>query len=219
MRGGSIAIGSVVLLLAAGGAPAAAQEPPAQPATQTDNTVPPARVTVDGRPIGNTPVVNVAIPPGTHEIVIETLDGVRREPISVMLAPGEQMRIIRHLGTGGIQLQAQLSFSTQSGSGSGSAMPIVPFPPPQRPLPPRIRVQPRVGVTVPMPGAQGALVSITATQRARILVDGRLVGMTPRRFFLAAGRHRLDVVTDTGRRRKIVLHVRHGQPIRRHIRF
>jgi eukaryotic-like serine/threonine-protein kinase len=76
-------------------APPRSAEPPSPsaqleaPAYVTVDTYPWSRVTLDGRGIGNTPVVALQIKPGAHTLVFETESG-HRHVQSMVLAPGER---------------------------------------------------------------------------------------------------------------------------------
>jgi hypothetical protein len=56
------------------------------------NAIPWGSVYVDGRPIGNTPQIDVALPPGTHRLRVER-DGFRPYDRMIALAPGQRLRI------------------------------------------------------------------------------------------------------------------------------
>jgi hypothetical protein len=49
-------------------------------------------VYIDGRPIGNTPQIDVSLPPGTHRLRVER-DGFRPYDRTIALAPGQRLRI------------------------------------------------------------------------------------------------------------------------------
>jgi hypothetical protein len=88
--------------------PAAASEPATQEQSsavaQADEAAAPARgflfinsrpwgrVLVDGRPIGNTPVVRVPIAPGTHELRVER-DGFYPFETIITVEPGANVRV------------------------------------------------------------------------------------------------------------------------------
>ncbi|HEX4629244.1 MAG TPA: PEGA domain-containing protein [Gemmatimonadales bacterium] len=64
----------------------------AEPALVSVNAIPWGSVYVDGRPIGNTPQIDVALPPGTHRLRVER-DGFRPYDRMIALAPGQRLRI------------------------------------------------------------------------------------------------------------------------------
>ena len=61
------------------------------------NTIPWARVFVDGRDTGkNTPVRSMRVSAGTHRIGLRTADGTMHN-VQVEVAPGETVRLMRRL--------------------------------------------------------------------------------------------------------------------------
>jgi len=49
-------------------------------------------VYLDGRPIGNTPQLDVGVPPGAHRLRVER-DGFRPYERAIEVAPGQRLRI------------------------------------------------------------------------------------------------------------------------------
>jgi serine/threonine protein kinase len=70
-------------------APAASR---AEPALLSINAIPWGTVYIDGRAIGNTPQIDVAVPPGTHRVRVER-DGFRPYERSIAAASGQHLRI------------------------------------------------------------------------------------------------------------------------------
>jgi serine/threonine protein kinase len=68
--------------------PAAEAAVPAPPARFTFTSTVPARVTVDGKPIGKTPV-ELELSPGAHQLGFEDLAGVARQSRKIEVQPGE----------------------------------------------------------------------------------------------------------------------------------
>jgi PEGA domain/Protein kinase domain len=64
----------------------------AEPALLSVNAIPWGSVYVDGRPIGNTPQLDVALPPGTHRLRVER-EGFRPYERTIDAAPGQRLRI------------------------------------------------------------------------------------------------------------------------------
>ncbi len=61
------------------------------------NTIPWARVFVDGRDTGqNTPVRNLRVSSGSHRIGLRTADGTMHN-VNVEVAPGQTVRLMRRL--------------------------------------------------------------------------------------------------------------------------
>ncbi len=56
------------------------------------NAVPWGYVSVDSVPVGNTPLLNLSLPPGRHIVRVER-DGFRPWERDVQLAPGQVVRI------------------------------------------------------------------------------------------------------------------------------
>lgn len=56
------------------------------------NAIPWGSVYLDGRPIGNTPQLDVTVPPGTHRLRVER-DGFRPYERAIEVAPGQRLRI------------------------------------------------------------------------------------------------------------------------------
>jgi len=59
------------------------------PGFLTIDTYPWTKVSVDGRPVGSTPVVRVSLPPGTHTVVMENPGENVRESTTVTIKSGE----------------------------------------------------------------------------------------------------------------------------------
>ncbi len=74
-------------------APTPAAPPPAAPAEAagylTLDTYPWTKVSVDGKPIGSTPLVRVSLPPGTHTVVMENPGEGIRETTTIVVKSGE----------------------------------------------------------------------------------------------------------------------------------
>lgn len=75
----------------------AAPAPPAvtrrmEPALLSINAIPWGSVYLDGRPVGNTPQIDLAVPPGSHRLHVER-DGFRPYDRVIELAPGQRLRI------------------------------------------------------------------------------------------------------------------------------
>lgn len=66
---------------------------PARPSILKLNVLPWARVSIDGRPRGRTPL-DVSLAPGRHVLILENPDFDRRERYELELAPGETRTII-----------------------------------------------------------------------------------------------------------------------------
>jgi serine/threonine protein kinase len=78
-------------------APRAAAPTPTSTATHGTlniNTIPWSNVTLDGRPIGRTPIFNRRVRSGSHRIQLETTDGTRRS-FTVSVPGGETVRFTR----------------------------------------------------------------------------------------------------------------------------
>ncbi len=64
----------------------------AEPALLSVNAIPWGSVYLDGRPIGNTPQIDLAVPPGTHRLRVER-NGFRPYDRVIQVAPGQRLRI------------------------------------------------------------------------------------------------------------------------------
>jgi serine/threonine protein kinase len=64
----------------------------AEPALLSVNAIPWGSVFVDGRPIGNTPQIDIALPPGAHRLRVER-DGFRPYERTIEAASGQHLRI------------------------------------------------------------------------------------------------------------------------------
>jgi serine/threonine-protein kinase len=73
-------------------APRSVAPVPAEPGYLSVNAIPWGSVYLDGRPIGNTPQLDVTVPPGTHRLRVER-DGFRPYERAIEVAPGQRLRI------------------------------------------------------------------------------------------------------------------------------
>ncbi|HVH68064.1 MAG TPA: PEGA domain-containing protein [Gemmatimonadales bacterium] len=64
----------------------------AEPALLAVNAIPWGSVFIDGRPVGNTPLIDITLPAGTHRLRVER-DGFRPYDRMISLAPGQRLRI------------------------------------------------------------------------------------------------------------------------------
>ncbi|HEY8431048.1 MAG TPA: serine/threonine-protein kinase [Sandaracinaceae bacterium] len=71
------------------------------PGTLRVNTTPWSQVYVDGRLIGNTPQMNISLPPGRHTITLVNPQFNIRERVQVTIRSGETETLIRQLAPGG----------------------------------------------------------------------------------------------------------------------
>ncbi len=70
------------------------------PAYLTINSRPWSQVYLDGRPIGNTPRMNVEVRPGAHRITLVNPDFNIRKTITVRVAAGERKKVVEQLVPG-----------------------------------------------------------------------------------------------------------------------
>jgi hypothetical protein len=63
----------------------------------TVSTTPWSAVFLDGRPLGNTPVVRIAVPVGSHFVLMENRDAGVRRKTSVVVRAGEEVRLQENL--------------------------------------------------------------------------------------------------------------------------
>jgi len=73
-------------------APAPAPEVRAEPGSLSINAIPWGSVYIDGRPMGNTPQLDLPVPPGQHKLRVER-QGYRAYERVIDLAPGQRLRI------------------------------------------------------------------------------------------------------------------------------
>jgi hypothetical protein len=62
-------------------------------------TIPPARVRVGDRELGTTPLANVRMPAGRHELTLVPLEGGPPKRATIMIAAGERTRASLTLAT------------------------------------------------------------------------------------------------------------------------
>jgi hypothetical protein len=72
--------------------PPAPLSAPAEPGRLFVSATPWGTLYLDGRPVGNTPVIDLSIPPGSHSIRIAR-DGFQSYERIIEVAPGEQVRL------------------------------------------------------------------------------------------------------------------------------
>jgi len=65
---------------------------PPEPGRLKINLLPWARVSLDGQPLGSTPI-DLEVPAGRHQVLLENPDLDRREARAVQVAPGQETRI------------------------------------------------------------------------------------------------------------------------------
>jgi hypothetical protein len=58
--------------------------------------VPWSQVVLDGRVLGNTPIVNAVVPAGAHRLVLRPADG-SQHTFTVIVRAGETTRVVRNL--------------------------------------------------------------------------------------------------------------------------
>lgn len=73
-------------------APAAAPAVRAEPGSLSINAIPWGSVYIDGRPMGNTPQLDLPVPPGQHKLRVER-QGYRAYERVIDVAPGQRLRI------------------------------------------------------------------------------------------------------------------------------
>ena len=66
--------------------------PSAEPALLSINAIPWGSVYIDGRPVGNTPQLDLAVQPGQHRLRVER-QGYRPYERMIDLAPGQRLRV------------------------------------------------------------------------------------------------------------------------------
>ncbi|MDD5308601.1 MAG: PEGA domain-containing protein [Deltaproteobacteria bacterium] len=66
----------------------------------TVTTNPWSAVFLDGRPLGNTPVVRIAVPVGSHVVLMENRDAGVRRKTGIVVRAGEEVRLAENLGPG-----------------------------------------------------------------------------------------------------------------------
>jgi hypothetical protein len=69
--------------------------PKAAACTMNFNTIPPSRITLDGRDLGMTPKLGVSVPPGTHVVTFANAGG--KKVTSAPCKPGEQKTVSMRL--------------------------------------------------------------------------------------------------------------------------
>ncbi|HEV2751712.1 MAG TPA: PEGA domain-containing protein, partial [Gemmatimonadales bacterium] len=72
--------------------PVVASERRAEPGLLSINAIPWGSVYVDGRPVGNTPQLDLSVPPGQHRLRVER-QGYRPYERVIDVAPGQRLRI------------------------------------------------------------------------------------------------------------------------------
>jgi hypothetical protein len=191
-----------------------------------------ARVSLDGKAVGNSPVTLADIPPGDHQILVEGQAGSARQTVKVIAGTRSQLTIPLVAAStspqaGWLSVVSDFELEVlQDGSQVGTsrterlmmaagtynlefANDALGFT-----VTKSVKIEPgRVArVTVPIP--DGTL-SVNATPWAEVMVDGNAIGSTPLgNIPIKAGQHELVFRNPKFAEKKQTVMVRPGQPAR-----
>ena len=191
-----------------------------------------ARVSLDGRPVGNSPVSLADITPGDHQIVVEGQAGTARQTVKVIagtrssiviplnsnpaspaagwlsVAADHELEVLQdgsQIGTSRTE-KLMMAAGTYNLEFSNDALGFS--------VTKSVKIEPGKVTRVSVPIPDGTL-SVNATPWAEVLVDGNPIGQTPvGNLPMRAGSHELVFRNPKFAEKKQTVVVRPGQPAR-----